>query len=302
MQKLAEWVGRSSVARKAATLVAPRRFFRAVMHGQRGFGPHCSLSFDCDFPRDIQALPDLARLLDRFQVVASFACIGRWVREFPQPHRELVTAGHEIINHTETHPNLYHPGYDYARGDDLSRLRFNEISEADRRTEIESGHSSIAEVLRVEPTGFRTPHFGQLHVDDIYPILHGMGYTFSSSVLAASPDSGGLPYRTPLLWEFPVSPCPDHPFGVFDSWHALGKVNASHARPGELAGLFRIAGDKVQEDGGYLNIYLDPKVCVESGELLAMLEYLRDNRIEPITYAALAELLDERPDAVAESA
>ena len=293
---MVRWVGGGQGARlrRAVGLLAPRVWFRAIVAQQAGFGPFCTLSFDCDFPRDVEVLPQVAALLERYGFAGSFACIGQWIRQFAEPHRRLVAAGHEVINHTDTHPNLYHPEYDYARAPGLSRERFNRISPQDRRNEIERCHETCAEVLDCAPSGFRAPHFGALHMDDVYPVLRELGYAFSSSVTAASAPGGGVPFRTGEgLWEFPVSPCPEHPFGVLDSWHSLGKLGASHSRPGELAALFADLGETVERNGGYVNVYLDPRVSLESGELESMLQFLRGRSIPVLVYGDLAGRLDE---------
>ena len=172
------------------------------MRQQGGWGPFCVLSFDCDFPRDIEALPELVDLLDRYGVKASFACIGQWITAYPDEHRHLVAAGHELINHTQTHPNLYHPGYDYARAPGLSRDYFNRIGAEARRGEIEACHATFAEVLGVEPVGYRSPHFGTLHVDDVYPVLAQLGYRFSSSLAAGLNVLQGRPFQVADgLWD-----------------------------------------------------------------------------------------------------
>ena len=149
------------------------------------------------------------------------------MRQYPGQHQVLVSAGHEIVNHTETHPNLFHADYDYANNASLSKLRFNEISLAEREQEVELCHKTVEEVLSYTPRGFRTPHFGHLHVNDVYGMLKRLGYTYSSSVVACHSSNGGFPHLTSSgVWEFPLSPCPDHPFGVLDSWHSLGKRGA----------------------------------------------------------------------------
>ena len=279
---------------KGIGVLLPRSCFQAVVECQRGFGPYCTLSFDCDFPRDIAVLSDLIALLERFKIVASFACIGRWIRQFPDIHRHLVACGHELVNHTDTHPNLYHPGYDYAREDGLSRQRFNAISPAQRQREIEQCHETCVEQLDCIPTVFRTPHFGVLHVDDVYAMLRDLGYRYSSSVVAAASSSGGIPYKTSEgIWEFPVSPCPDHPFGVFDTWHSLGKERAAHCGEGKLSHLFAILCKQVSEQGGYANVYFDPKEALESGELERILEVLVAESLPVVTYQELGEKLED---------
>ena len=83
----------SFVLKKAAALVYPQFFFASIMRPQVDFGPYCVISFDCDFPRDIEVLPRLVALLKEYKVDASFACIGEWVRKYPDPHRLLVDEG-----------------------------------------------------------------------------------------------------------------------------------------------------------------------------------------------------------------
>jgi peptidoglycan-N-acetylglucosamine deacetylase len=282
-----------ATAQKAAAMVWPGFFFRRIMANQRGLEPCCVVSFDCDFPRDIAVLPALVPLLQKAGVPASFACIGQWVREFPLEHKLVADAGFELLNHTETHPNLYHPDYDYATVEGLSRQFFNRISVEQRRSEIERCHATFSEVLRVEPVGFRTPHFGALHVDDIYPILAEMGYVFSSSKLAAA--SGGAPFCTEEgLWEFPLSPCPEHPYGVFDSWHSISKHGASHQGKGQLGRLFGKLLDTTLAQGGLVNIYLDPKDALESGELADILATINASGVPVRSYLGLAEQLSAR--------
>lgn len=274
-------------------MVWPDFFFQRIMATQNGTGPFCVISFDCDFPRDIAVLPTLVPLLQRHGVPASFACIGQWVRQFPMEHKLIVEAGFEVLNHTETHPNLYHPDYDYACVEGLNREFFNQIGFDQRRREIERCHATFIEVLGVEPIGFRTPHFGALHVDDIYSVLAEMGYVYSSSQLAA--PSGGAPFRTTEgLWEFPLSPCPEHPFGVFDSWHSLSKHGASHQGKGELCRLFGQLLDKALTNGGLVNIYLDPKDSLESGELAGIVEAIKTSGIPVLSYLEMAHRLNEQ--------
>ena len=286
---------------KAATVLCPGVYFKAIMDKQRGFGPFCTLSFDCDFRRDIEALPAVIALLERYDCTASFACIGRWVREYPQIHRDLKAAGHELLNHTATHPNLYHPDYDYAREDSLSRERFNQISVEQRKEEIQRCHEILLETLDYCPTGFRTPHFGVLHVDDVYGLLRDLGYTFSSSVCAAA--TGGTPFCTAEgIWEFPLSACPQHPFGVFDTWHSLSKHQPSHAAPGDFAHLFSVLYGSVEEAGGYINTYFDPKEVLESGELERILQFLSTREIPVVTYQQVLATLqtESAPQILAE--
>jgi peptidoglycan/xylan/chitin deacetylase (PgdA/CDA1 family) len=66
--------------------------------------PAIALTFD-DGPSE--STPELLELLDRHRVPATFFQCGANVRRLPQVSREVAARGHEIGNHTDTHPKLY---------------------------------------------------------------------------------------------------------------------------------------------------------------------------------------------------
>jgi len=75
---------------------------RTLTHG--GDPRQFALTYD-DGPND----PHTLRLLDvlaRSQAKATFFLIGRYVRQRPEIARSIQAAGHEIGNHTYSHPNL----------------------------------------------------------------------------------------------------------------------------------------------------------------------------------------------------
>jgi peptidoglycan/xylan/chitin deacetylase (PgdA/CDA1 family) len=54
--------------------------------------------------------PQVLRLLDKYQVTATFSMIGLQVAAHPAMAREVAAAGHKIINHTWSHLDLaYQP-------------------------------------------------------------------------------------------------------------------------------------------------------------------------------------------------
>jgi peptidoglycan/xylan/chitin deacetylase (PgdA/CDA1 family) len=65
---------------------------------------HIALTFD-DGPNP-SVTPALLELLQKHAAQATFFLIGSHVRRAKQLAREIVSAGHSIGNHTETHPNL----------------------------------------------------------------------------------------------------------------------------------------------------------------------------------------------------
>jgi peptidoglycan/xylan/chitin deacetylase (PgdA/CDA1 family) len=80
-------------------------------------------------------------LLDRFGAKAVFFVIGEKVREFPELAREIVARGHELGNHTMTHPQASM----WCAGPVRTR---REISDCQR---------AIEEVAGLAPRWFRAP-------------------------------------------------------------------------------------------------------------------------------------------------
>ena len=78
-------------------------FAPSVWHGSRG-RPSLALTFD-DGPSE--ATPELLRLLERYRVQATFFVVGSNVQRLPSVLKETAAAGHEIGNHTWSHPVLF---------------------------------------------------------------------------------------------------------------------------------------------------------------------------------------------------
>ena len=49
---------------------------------------------------------DILDTLDKYKVKSTFFLVGFWVDEFPQNVKEINRRGHEIGNHSTTHPNM----------------------------------------------------------------------------------------------------------------------------------------------------------------------------------------------------
>jgi len=244
-----------------------------------------NLSFDVDYPEDAAALGDLCDTLAGMNLVASFAVIGKLVEKYPREHRLLVEAGHEILNHTYTHPDheLLHP-----------RENFDGLTLSAQKEQIERCHQACGDVLGVAPQGFRAPHFGNMSGRGFYSALSEAGYRYSSSVISVDSPEFGLPFvASEGIWELPVSCCPRHPFTALDTWHALRKKRARHTAPGKFAALVSEAAGLAAGNGGYLNLYLDPRDVVEYEEARRGLDSLKPGPGVPpqLTYAQLLERL-----------
>lgn len=233
-----------------------------------------TLSFDCDYEEDVKALPQILDMLEKYKISASFACIGRWIEKFPQIHRSIIDEGHEIINHTYSHPD----------NEQLDPNRqFNDLSWGEKKEQIEKCHKVCRELLNYEPIGFRTPHFGRLFSGEDYHILKELGYVYSSSTIAIETPESGQPFlaREGIL-EFPLSSCPKHPFTIFDSWHTTSErtPGSAHRSSSEFLKLFKQLIDLAVKTHSYINVYWDPQDIIKVVGFEQVLKYLVDKSDE----------------------
>lgn len=96
-----------------------------------------ALTFD-DGPSE--STPGLLDVLAQYKTPATFFQCGANVRRLPDIAREVLAAGHEIGNHTQTHAPLYLKS---------ARFIYNELAAA---------QDSIAEVTGIRPRYFRPPY------------------------------------------------------------------------------------------------------------------------------------------------
>jgi peptidoglycan/xylan/chitin deacetylase (PgdA/CDA1 family) len=287
----------------AATVLAPRRLFASFMRltereplgWLRGRGA-LTLSFDCDYSKDVEAYPYVVALLKRYRIPASFAVVGLWVERYPDLHKALLEDGHEIINHTYSHPDNeeINPG-----------RKFRLISREEKKEEVARAHEVIRAVMGVDCEGCRIPHFKDLFTPEIYGILAELGYRFDSSTLMTGSPSGGRPFLGPEgIWEFPLTTCPKHPLTVLDTWHSLHVSHPfykwSHDTPQEFCNLLWEAAEAAIAYGNYVNIYLDPWDLPQLEGFEALLARMAERRdeLELLLYRdILARLAEQGSDA-----
>lgn len=247
------------------------------------------LSFDCDFPEDVLALPQVASLLERHSLKASFACVGRWVEDYPEAHRLVLAAGHEVFNHSYSHPELVNsPQHFVSFRADLNPRPWEALSRAEQQEEIRHCQEVVRQLLGCEMKGFRLPHFGRLRPAAVYPFLAELGLSYSSSRLASQGRRGGIPHWQGRVLEIPVTPCPRHPFAALDSWHALYARGGWHRR--DFFDLLRSQLERAVQGHGLINLYLDPKDWerLDLPRILALVASRREDCWTP-TYAEFAE-------------
>ncbi|MBN2460918.1 MAG: polysaccharide deacetylase family protein [Candidatus Cloacimonetes bacterium] len=281
------------ITRKTLPKFFGKAFYSAYADEKRlwaGRESALTISFDCDGKKDYEALPGLLDLLSSLHLPASFAVIGRWVEEDPAIHRKIIADGHEIVNHSYSHPSssMFRPG-----------TRFNQLSCQEKREEILRAHNSFLELLQYTSTGFRTPHFASAHTKDIYDILGELGYKYSSSLKATDAPYFNLPFLTSNgIVEFPLSADINQPYTCFDTWNRFKgeKRETSSASITEFFLGVRIAVEKTIENNGYFNIYFDPVDFVmfpEFRECLSIISDLRDH-IHITTYRDILPLVQEQ--------
>jgi peptidoglycan/xylan/chitin deacetylase (PgdA/CDA1 family) len=274
------------------TVLFPGRFmarlYAPTAERNINWGEHqaaVTLSFDVDLPEDIEALPWLLDVLYPYPFRVSFACIGRWVEQEPDVHRRIVDGGHELINHTYSHPwsEVFNP------------RPFLSLALPEQREEIQRGHEVIVNTLGYEPVGFRAPHLDISPV--VYPILSGMGYRYSSSALARR--AGVLPFHAADgVWEFPLAPCPRHPSSVFDTYHAFRSTSWLFKIRGEdedrFFGSFVRLIELGVEHSAHVNFYFDPMDVRRFRDFSRFLDYLmtRQGQVKVATYQELVNILE----------
>ncbi len=276
------------------TFLFPTKFIRAIynnnnkeQHSWHDKRACLTFSFDCDYPEDIEAIPSLLQVLAKYSLRASFACVGYWIEKYPKEHEMILAYGHELVNHTYSHPDneILNPG-----------RKFRYITRQEKMDEIERCHTVCRKVLGYEPKGCRIPHFKNLFTPDIYGILNELQYSYSSSTWLTNTTSYGMPFVAEKgIVEFPLSTCPAHPFTVFDTWHSLNTRRLSHriVHRGEesYCELFRTLLSIAEETGSYINIYIDPLDVKHLSRFEDILELVVQSDFWVATYEDLLENL-----------
>jgi peptidoglycan/xylan/chitin deacetylase (PgdA/CDA1 family) len=108
-----------------------------------------ALSISFDDARESQPRV-LLPLLDRLGVRATFFVLPAAVEGDPVPWREAVAAGHEIGNHTATHPCS--ANFPWSRG-----RAIEELTEADFARDVDDAERRIEDALGVTPRVFAYP-------------------------------------------------------------------------------------------------------------------------------------------------
>ncbi|HIH19799.1 TPA: polysaccharide deacetylase family protein [Candidatus Micrarchaeota archaeon] len=268
---------------EAASPLLYKRFFSASEGiSWKGKNGAVSVTFDVEYDRDAKALRKTIELLDSYGIKSSFACIGKLIEQFPREHSAIADAGHEIINHTYSHPNhdVINPGE-----------FFNSLPFERQEWEIVEFERVCENISEIRPSGFRAPHFGDLNSRGAYEILEKRGYLYSSSTVLTKTKANGLPFfpsrsdflspaegenAFPLV-ELPAMSCPVHYYPVFDSFHCYRTVPPAHPRDGQFFDMFAKAVEIASSRGIHANFYFDPFDVFEKKDFERSLGFLKEN-------------------------
>lgn len=97
-----------------------------------------AISFDAAWGND--DTEQLINILAEYDVPATFFVVGAWVDKYPESVKQLSDAGHQVQNHSNTHPYM------------------TSLSTEQMIDELESCNKKIENVTGVKPTLFRPPY------------------------------------------------------------------------------------------------------------------------------------------------
>ena len=257
--------------------------------------PLLALSFDLDYQADTDVLPPLVELAARVGAKMTLFSIGKLVEADVGPYREALQAGHEIGNHTWSHPD--NPVLNPDR-------EFWDLTVEEMADEIGRAQDVFERKLGVRSVGFRTPHFKDAprmmeavaRFEEIRYVSTALAskaplatpYFPTKTLLAgdlslhyASPD----PEANHAALMIPLTPCPAHRWSPFCSYHAIRRP----ANAAQGAGLHTLTSfeslwvqmlDKARPEG-FASVYFDP------------LDVLRDAETTAVFRAMLQRATDE---------
>ena len=97
-----------------------------------------ALSFDAAWGND--DTETLINILKEYNAKATFFVVGAWVDKYPESVKQLSDAGHQVMNHSNTHPYM------------------TKIDSVQKLDELNTCNRKIEEITGVKPNLFRPPY------------------------------------------------------------------------------------------------------------------------------------------------
>lgn len=147
----------------------------AVLRRSEDGRPYVALTFDDGGPA--WRVNEILDVLKEARVRSTFFLLGEWVRANPDEVRRMAAEGHEIANHSYSHP------------------RFNWLDEAAMREEILAARAALREVTGREGARFFRPPYG-VYNGTLTALLSELGYRALVMWDVDSRDWSGLAAET----------------------------------------------------------------------------------------------------------
>lgn len=113
-----------------------------------------AISFDASWGNEYTG--KILDILRENEIKTTFFLTGFWIEKYPELVKKIVAEGHELGNHTFTHPHL------------------NTLDKAGIKTELERVHSALTDLSGKEPFLFRPP-FGE-YSNKVIEVADELGY------------------------------------------------------------------------------------------------------------------------------
>jgi len=246
---------------RAASSILIRK--RDILHGEWGGEKCVCISFDCDFPEDMNACGSIVTFLEAEKVPASFAIPGQLAIAFPSAVDELIEKNQEIMNHTLSHFS-----------------NFRNMATCDIRFEVEGFQELMAKEHNYLPKGFRCPH-GLRNVSvGLFEILKENSM-YDSSIL------GYNVIKIDGVWEIPLAPCPEHPLMAFDTYHHFRFPLFLSSEKKMLKLWITLLSQNT-----FINLFLDPLDLVTETRLCLLKNMIRSAKEQGFIFNQTCQIYD----------
>lgn len=120
-----------------------------------------AMSFDAAWGNE--DTEELIKIFDKYNIKTTFFVVGGWVDKYPESVKQLADAGHEIMNHSNTHPHM------------------TQLTKEEMLKEVEECDKKIENITKVKPTLFRAP-YGDYNNDVVGTMRESGHYTIQWDV------------------------------------------------------------------------------------------------------------------------
>ncbi len=129
------WIGASTVSTAVATATTERVIPIYCVDAQDKV---CAISFDAAWGNE--QTDGLLKTLDEYKVKTTFFLVGDWVKKYPESVKKIAKKGHDVGNHSSTHPHM------------------SSLGAEEMKTQLTDCNNEIKKLTGKSPTLFRPPY------------------------------------------------------------------------------------------------------------------------------------------------